>query len=285
MVPPPTGPAGQGRRPKPKNKSVRSQIRDVQRFLAKPDLPETVRVSQERKLAALKEELGDQQHSNRERAMQKKYRMVKFFERRKLMRRRGQLQAAIAKSDEERAATLQQELQKVESKMLYVRRFPKTQKYISILKPDTELTKGACQQRDNFFNKILASVEAGELVYESQDEDDEFNQGNSGRSSAPARGKRSARESQHILGAASDDDSDAEADNAFADSFFSAGTGPALDSVAHSDPESAPEAEAGPSVADDGPPPSKALKTGAPGEKKRRRKRSRKTASTTQATD
>jgi hypothetical protein len=90
----------------PKHKSTRSRIRDVQRLLAKvaaammpgaavsvrltpthfagflraqPDLPATIRASQERALAALMQQLGDDQQGQRERKIQQKYKMVKFF--------------------------------------------------------------------------------------------------------------------------------------------------------------------------------------------------------------
>eukprot|EP00045_Choanoeca_perplexa_P003065 m.28478 g.28478 ORF g.28478 m.28478 type:complete len:224 (+) comp11845_c0_seq2:74-745(+) len=139
----------QQRPPPKKNKSTRSKIRDVQRLLRKEDLPETMRVSQERALKALTQQLGDEQQSHRERKMQAKYKMVKFMERRKIMRKQAALQKRLNNPELSPQAKLelQAEIEQRQSWLDYIEFFPRDAKYISILKPSADISAGALATR------------------------------------------------------------------------------------------------------------------------------------------
>lgn len=102
--------------------SVKKMIRDTTRLLSRPNLPADVRREQERKLAALQVSLADRQKGELERQMTVKYRMVKFFERKKALRR---LAAAQASGDAEEIAEAQLDL-------AYILHFPKDRKYIAL---------------------------------------------------------------------------------------------------------------------------------------------------------
>jgi len=102
--------------------SIKKMIRDTTRLLNRPNLPADLRREQERKLAALQVALTDRQKAEVEREMVVKYRMVKFFERKKALRR---LAAAQASGNSEAVREAQLDL-------AYILHFPKDRKYISL---------------------------------------------------------------------------------------------------------------------------------------------------------
>lgn len=102
--------------------SIKKMIRDTNRLLNRPNLPADMRQEQERKLAALQVALSDRQKGEVEREMSVKYRMVKFFERKKALRR---LASAQASGDSEAVSEAQLDL-------AYILHFPKDRKYISL---------------------------------------------------------------------------------------------------------------------------------------------------------
>eukprot|EP00045_Choanoeca_perplexa_P003066 m.28486 g.28486 ORF g.28486 m.28486 type:complete len:269 (+) comp11845_c0_seq4:74-880(+) len=156
----------QQRPPPKKNKSTRSKIRDVQRLLRKEDLPETMRVSQERALKALTQQLGDEQQSHRERKMQAKYKMVKFMERRKIMRKQAALQKRLNNPELSPQAKLelQAEIEQRQSWLDYIEFFPRDAKYISILKPSADISAGALATREEMLSEVAQKIASGEYV-------------------------------------------------------------------------------------------------------------------------
>ena len=64
---------------KTKSKSIKQRIRSIQRLLNRPDLPATVRVSQERMLEFMQNKQDEKQQYKKDAKMIKKYKMVKFF--------------------------------------------------------------------------------------------------------------------------------------------------------------------------------------------------------------
>ncbi len=102
--------------------SVKKMIRDTTRLLNRPNLPSDLRREHERKLAALKVTLADREQAESEREREGKYRMVRFFERKKALRR---LASAQAKCDDAAVAEAQLDL-------AYILHFPKDRKYISL---------------------------------------------------------------------------------------------------------------------------------------------------------
>eukprot|EP00049_Salpingoeca_infusionum_P022938 m.9624 g.9624 ORF g.9624 m.9624 type:complete len:245 (+) comp5475_c0_seq1:165-899(+) len=134
------GKAGRGNK-KPKQKSLAARIRDVERML-KRDLPATIRVAQERKLESLKTEVSDKQRVELEKQYAQRYKKVKFLERRKLQR-------IVDRVDKLAEPTAEDNAQKTDAlvKITYIRTFPPAERYISVLKPDSELKDDAREQR------------------------------------------------------------------------------------------------------------------------------------------
>jgi len=84
------------------------------------------------------------QRQERERLITIKYRRVRFFERQKLERK---IKSATG-----------QELAKLQEDLRYVRFFPKGEKYVSILTPESEMSEKAIKQRNRFRELALAAA-------------------------------------------------------------------------------------------------------------------------------
>lgn len=149
---------------KRKSKSAKQRLRSVKRLLSKPDLPATVRVSQERMLHLLQNTLEEEQQSRKDSKMIKKYKMVKFFEKRKLWR---QLRATLKELEMAPSLVKVKELEAFQKKILkdmnYIEYFPSDRKYISLYpaKPYTNLTE--ISEQEEIHQHINAKVDAGEL--------------------------------------------------------------------------------------------------------------------------
>jgi hypothetical protein len=130
----------------PKHASTGKKIRDVQRLLAKENLPADVRIEQERKLASLQHEKQVAARQQQEDKMQQKYKMVRFFEERKAVRRlkqaRKHLKAALNTTDmspeeqEAERARWSEEVNKFTVDLSYIENYPATEKYISLYKEE-----------------------------------------------------------------------------------------------------------------------------------------------------
>lgn len=129
------------------NGSIKKMIRDTNRLLNRPNLPADMRREQERKLAALQVALIDRQKAEVERDMAVKYRMVKFFERKKALRR---LAAAQASGKTEAVAEAQLDL-------AYILHFPKDRKYISLY-PAGEVSQGVLAEREAIRKQIAEKL-------------------------------------------------------------------------------------------------------------------------------
>ncbi|KAL4437487.1 hypothetical protein ABPG77_003468 [Micractinium sp. CCAP 211/92] len=167
---------GSGRQPKPpagkgggkprgkitksnKPKSVKNQIRDMERLLAKPDLDPKMRARLEGKLEELKAAQAQHQRQELERKYAVRYHKVRFFERVKLERRIKKLQAQVSAAQGGSAgaavadaastgnttngsgaggagdlAQLEAALAAAKEDLEYVLHFPKAEKYVSILR-------------------------------------------------------------------------------------------------------------------------------------------------------
>ena len=78
----------------PKKPSVKNQIRGVRRFLAKrgDTLTPEARREQEKKLEMLERKLAASAQSEKERKLAKRYHHVKFFEKKKVLKKIKQLE-------------------------------------------------------------------------------------------------------------------------------------------------------------------------------------------------
>ncbi|CUM62783.1 uncharacterized protein PRCAT00000341001 [Priceomyces carsonii] len=115
---------------------LKKKIRDIERLLKKNNLPADVRNENERGLKALRVELEHSQVSSKAKKTAKKYHMVRFFEKKKVVRR---LKQAKKNLDEVSKTEVRKDIKKArkavkqyEIDLAYVLLYPKTEKYISL---------------------------------------------------------------------------------------------------------------------------------------------------------
>ncbi|ODQ80810.1 hypothetical protein BABINDRAFT_34486 [Babjeviella inositovora NRRL Y-12698] len=118
---------------------LRKKIRDIERLLTKKkNLPADVRVANERSLKALKFELENSDLQNRAKIISKKYHMVRFFEKKKALRKLKQASKEMAELEanpdaEKKDLKKQRKVVKhCQVDLAYVINFSKTEKYISL---------------------------------------------------------------------------------------------------------------------------------------------------------
>lgn len=185
-----------GRRRNPRNKikevhalkqgvgsgKLKKKIRDVERTLRKPGLAATKKLEAERALAALKEELEDVQRGQKAKENAQRYHMVRFFERKKAMRKLKQaVKAVLGKkslskangndsddSDKEEEVvqdeeTLRANLEKAEIDLYYSVLFPLEKKYISLYPSSDANDAETIKARQEFWDQIKVRVKSGNL--------------------------------------------------------------------------------------------------------------------------
>lgn len=115
---------------------IRKKIRDIERLLKKDTLPAHVRNENERALKALKVELQNTQHNLKAKQNAKKYHMVRFFEKKKAIRKVKQAKKTLEEASSTEVRKDIKKARKVvrhsEIDLVYVMIFPKTEKYISL---------------------------------------------------------------------------------------------------------------------------------------------------------
>ncbi|VDB88515.1 unnamed protein product [Peniophora sp. CBMAI 1063] len=117
---------------------LKASLRQTRRLLAKDFLAADVRVDTERRLHALEAELAAAEQANKERAMATKYHRIKFFDRKKLLRRVKQVQRQLGAeelSSKERKK-LERTLGDLRVDLNYVTHYPKAERYISLFPPE-----------------------------------------------------------------------------------------------------------------------------------------------------
>lgn len=120
---------------------IRKKIRDVERSLKRGNLKADMKTDYERTLLALKAQLNMNQGTNKVKKNGKKYHMVRFFERKKAIRR---LKQARKHLEEVQATQVRKDIKKAkivvkhkEIDVAYTILFPKAEKYISLY-PNTK---------------------------------------------------------------------------------------------------------------------------------------------------
>lgn len=115
---------------------IRKKMRDIERLLKKDTLPAHVRNENERALKALGVELKNTQLNLKAKKTAKKYHMVRFFEKKKAIRKLKQARKSL---EEVSKTEVRKEIKKArkvvrhsEIDIAYVMLFPKTEKYISL---------------------------------------------------------------------------------------------------------------------------------------------------------
>ncbi|KAI9345935.1 hypothetical protein BD770DRAFT_413871 [Pilaira anomala] len=119
---------------------IKKRIRDVKRTLNKgKHISAQVITESKRRLHALEFELGEKIIDEAERTNSIRYHKVKFLERKKVQRKIKKAKANLAaETDETKKAALQDKLDDLEIKALYINHYPKTLPYASLFAGETE---------------------------------------------------------------------------------------------------------------------------------------------------
>ena len=116
---------------------IKKKIRDIERLIKNnPNLPADKKIEYDRGLKALQVELKNSQVQNKAKIISKKYHMVRFFEKKKAIRKLKNLRKEfeeISKTEVRKdIKKARKQLKHGEIDLAYVILFPKTEKYISL---------------------------------------------------------------------------------------------------------------------------------------------------------
>ncbi|CCH41660.1 rRNA-processing protein [Wickerhamomyces ciferrii] len=149
---------------------INKKIRDIERLLNKrrDKLPSNVIIENERALQALKTEKLNVERSQKVKKISKKYHMVRFFERKKALRKYKQAKKQYdslvedEKSDKKEIKKAKKVLGHCEIDLLYTVNFPKDIKYISLYPSETS------EDLDESTKKGLIKTEEDRNSYKKQ---------------------------------------------------------------------------------------------------------------------
>eukprot|EP01104_Vermistella_antarctica_P004480 TRINITY_DN1491_c1_g1_i1.p1 TRINITY_DN1491_c1_g1~~TRINITY_DN1491_c1_g1_i1.p1 ORF type:complete len:276 (-),score=105.78 TRINITY_DN1491_c1_g1_i1:18-845(-) len=151
--------------------------RDITRLLKRPSLPAEMREKKEAELAQLEEMITTQaaapttkSPSQREVAKKnaKKYKMVKFVERKKVIRKMTQARRDIEnEKDDVKLTTLKARLSSLDDDLIYTTFYPNEHKYISLY-PSTPHTKEALAKIEEMRERALENKEHQEEKEEQE---------------------------------------------------------------------------------------------------------------------
>lgn len=127
---------------------LRKKLRDLTRVLKKNQFDATKKAATERAIEAVKAELNDLVKNKKVRELARRYHMVRFFERKKAMRR---LRRVVKEEPDNK-----EKLQIAEAGWYYVNQFPIEKKYVAIFVNEKA-------EKPDFFKEILDQVKKGEL--------------------------------------------------------------------------------------------------------------------------
>lgn len=157
---------------------AKKKIRSIETLLQREDLPADVRIEKERALKALQVDLRNTQFRLKTQKRAKKYHMVRFFERKKAVRKLKQAKKSFDAATEE---GVKKDIKKARKVLLhaqvdvaYVYLFPKSEKYISLYPTgplsaeveDANVKKGMqlTEERRNQFKKKVEGIIAEEKL-------------------------------------------------------------------------------------------------------------------------
>lgn len=155
---------------------LKKRIRDIERLLKKKKdiLPDTVIVEKERTLEALRMELETAELRSKAKKNASKYRMIRFFERKKSLRKYKQV-AKQLKEDPDNE-DLKKKLEKCKIDVCYVVNFPKTEKYIALYPTSSSSSDDTTEEQDKtsirretFKQLIVKQAKAGTLPITFED--------------------------------------------------------------------------------------------------------------------
>ncbi|KAK3739753.1 hypothetical protein QZH41_013602 [Actinostola sp. cb2023] len=149
---------------KKRKKSFKNQLRDVKRMLRQDDIPATVRVAQERMLSMLKDNLKESAREQKERKILKKYKMVKFFEKRKITRMYKSCVNDLTQcTDQQQRKELENRLKLLKQQWNYITYFPKDDKYISLFPPTPCTNTHTNEHQEEILKLINDKITKGDL--------------------------------------------------------------------------------------------------------------------------
>ncbi|XP_062214323.1 rRNA-processing protein EFG1-like [Phragmites australis] len=152
-----------------KTSTLKNQIRSTERFLRK-DLPNDIRVAQEKKLEDLKRQQELQNELAVQRTVQLRDRKIKFFERRKIERMIRRLE----KQQRSNADDVGNKLSKLREDLEYVRFFPKNEKYVSLFAGgnNLDIVEKRNKWRKQIKENLMAAAANGKDLEETASDDD-----------------------------------------------------------------------------------------------------------------
>nr|CAB3497855.1 unnamed protein product [Digitaria exilis] len=140
-----------------KTASLKNQIRSTERFLRK-DLPDDIRIAQEKKLEELKRQQELQNQLAVQRTVQLRDRKIKFFERRKIERMIRRLE----KQQRSNGDDVSNKLSRLREDLEYVRFFPKNEKYVSLFTGgNLEVVEERSKWRKQIKESLMAAAASG----------------------------------------------------------------------------------------------------------------------------
>ncbi|KAJ1760990.1 18S rRNA maturation protein [Coemansia sp. RSA 2523] len=197
--------------------ACKKQVRNVTRLLTRQTLNSATRTDLERRLKALTILQSQMSSAQTDKTNASRYHSIKFFERKKVIRKLTQLEKKIEKDGKD---GLEDELTELLVSLNYTTYYPDEYKYISLFPADPTKTTSETKERQAFIQKRIArAMENGKLPRDPREVNAEdrkaIRKGNKLllRSVSQAHGKASTDQSGSESG-----DSAAEGDDA--DEFF-----------------------------------------------------------------
>jgi hypothetical protein len=112
---------------------IHKRIRDLERRLARGNLPDELRVQKENEVKQLRQQQQEERFNSAEEKIARRYKMVKFFEERKLIRRiRSAQKRKSAATTPEAIAAVDAETAQLHEDLEYVTNYPRAKKYVSL---------------------------------------------------------------------------------------------------------------------------------------------------------
>ncbi|KAG8733245.1 18S rRNA maturation protein [Ceratobasidium sp. 423] len=166
---------------------IKSAIRQTRRLLAKDDLAADVRIESERRLKSLETDLAKAEIRKKERTMAVRYHKIKFFDKRKVTRKIGQVKRALEapELDKKERKKLQKELLSHRVDLNYILNYPKLEKYVALYPSSESSDDQTDKLREERRHLVRQAMERGEMdaepeIQSGNNQDQELDGGESG---------------------------------------------------------------------------------------------------------
>ena len=146
-------------------KPIQRRIRDLERRLARGNMPEGLKAAKLREIEELKRQGAVEKARNAEEKIQRRYKMVKFFEERKLIRRLKSTAKKLAQATEaEERRALEASTAQLKEDLEYVTNYPRGRKYLSLfpkLKEGEVIDEATRTMQDSIRAEIKETIRSG----------------------------------------------------------------------------------------------------------------------------